>query len=108
LFRGQFAAKPSERWKGNGVSVKVSLHKTHREFTGGLETVEVQGETVGDCLDHLAKKYPGIDEALFEKKGKLKRHIEVFLNLESTYPQELAMPVKDGDEIHVTVMLAGG
>ncbi len=95
------------------MSVKVSLHKTHRRFTGGLEIVEVQGETVGDCLDHLADKYPGIGDELFEKKGnekerKLKRHIEVFLNLQSTYPQELAMPVNDGDEIHVTVMLAGG
>ena len=90
------------------MSVKVSLHRTHRQFTGGLETVEVRGETVGDCLEHLAKEYPGIGEALFEKKGKLKRHIEVFLNLKSTYPQELAVPVKDGDEIHVTVMVAGG
>jgi molybdopterin converting factor small subunit len=90
------------------MSVKVSLHRTHRQFTGGLEVVEVQGVTVGDCLDHLAQEYPGIGEALFEKNGKLKRHIEVFLNLKTTYPQELAVPVKDGDEIHVAVMLAGG
>jgi len=90
------------------VSVKVSLHRTHRQFTGGLETVEVQGETVGDCLDHLAKEYPGIGDALFEKTGKLRNHIEVFLNLRTTYPQELAVPVKDGDEIHITAMLAGG
>ncbi len=90
------------------MSVKVSLHRTHRQFTGGLETVEVQGETVGDCLDHLAKEYPGIGDALFEKTGKLRNHIEVFLNLRTTYPQELAVPVKDGDEIHITAMLAGG
>ena len=32
----------------------------------------------------------------------------LLLNLESTFPQELAMPVKDGDEIHIAVMLAGG
>lgn len=90
------------------MSVKVSLHRTHRQFTGGLEVVEVQGETVGECLDHLAQEYPGIGEALFQKKGKLKNHIEVFLNLKTTYPQELAVRVKDGDEIHVAVMLAGG
>ena len=90
------------------MSVKVSLHGTHRQFTDGLEVVEVQGETVGDCLDHLAQEYPGIGEALFEKKGKLRNHIEVFLNLKTTFPQELAVPVKDGDEIHVVVMLAGG
>ena len=90
------------------MSVKVSLHGTHRQFTDGLEVVEVHGETVGDCLDHLAQEYPGIGEALFEKKGKLRNHIEVFLNLKTTYPQELAVPVKDGDEIYVAVMLAGG
>jgi molybdopterin converting factor small subunit len=90
------------------MSVKVSLHRRHWQFTDGLEVVEVKGETVGDCLDHLAQEYPGLDEALFEKKGKLRSHIEVFLNLQTTYPQELAMPVKDGDEIHVAVMLAGG
>jgi len=90
------------------VSVKVSLHRTHRQFTDGLETVEVRGETVGDCLDDLAERYPGIGEALFEKRGKLKNHIEVFLNLQTTYPRELAVPVKDGDEIHITAMLAGG
>jgi len=90
------------------MSVKVSLHAAHRQFTGGREVVEVQGETVGACLDHLAQEYPGIGEALFEKKGKLRNHIEVFLNLKTTYPQELAMPVKDGDEIDVAVMLSGG
>lgn len=90
------------------MSVKVSLHRTHRQFTGGLEAVEVEGETVGDCLDRLAEEYPGIGEALFDRKGKLKNHIEVFLNHKTTYPQELAMPVKDGDAIHVTIMLAGG
>ena len=92
----------------NGVSVNVSLHRTHRQFTGGLEVVEVEGDTVGACLDHLTSEYPGMGEALFEKRGKLRRHIEVFLNLESTYPEELAMRVEDGDELHVTVMLAGG
>jgi len=97
-----------KRRDANIVSVKVSLHRTHRQFTGGLETVETQGETVGACLQHLAREYPGIGEALFEKSGKLRYHIEVFLNLETTYPEELATPVKDGDELHVAVMLAGG
>jgi len=47
-------------------------------------------------------------EALFEKQGKLRNHIEVFLNDQTTFPRELAMPVRDGDEIHIAVMLAGG
>jgi molybdopterin converting factor small subunit len=73
-----------------------------------MEFVETQGETVGDCLRHLASEYPGMGEALFNKEGELRNHIEVFLNLETTYPKELAMPVRDGDEIHIAVMVAGG
>ena len=34
--------------------------------------------------------------------------VEVYVNLESAYPDELAKQVKDGDEIHLTYMLAGG
>jgi hypothetical protein len=30
------------------------------------------------------------------------------VNMESTYPEELAKPVRDGDEIHITLMLSGG
>ena len=47
-------------------------------------------------------------KALFDKKGKLKNIINIYLNQESTYPEELAKAVKDGDEIHITVILAGG
>lgn len=90
------------------MSVKVKIHKTHRQYTDGLEVVEVEGGTVGDCLNHLVQKYPTIKDALFDKKGRLLNVIEVYLNMESTYPEELAKKVKDGDEIQIIVMLSGG
>jgi molybdopterin converting factor small subunit len=70
--------------------------------------VEVRGKTVGDCLDHLIEQYPGMREGLFDKKGKLLNVVEVYVNNESAYPEELAKPVQDGDEIHLILMLAGG
>lgn len=90
------------------MSVIVNIHKTHRQHTNGLSKVEVEGKTVGECLDHLVKQYPALKEALFEKGNKLRNTMEIYVNLESAYPDELAKPVKDGDEIHITVMLAGG
>jgi len=90
------------------VSVKVNIHKTHRVYTDGLEVVEVQGGTVGACLEHLVKQYPGMKEGLFDKKGKLLSVVEVYVNNESAYPEELAKSVKDGDEIQLILMLAGG
>jgi molybdopterin converting factor small subunit len=45
---------------------------------------------------------------MFEKKGMLKRHVEVLVNGKNTTPQELAYPVKDGDSLAVLVFLSGG
>lgn len=90
------------------MSVKVHIHATHRQFTNGLEVVAVEGSTVGECLNHLIKQFPGMEKALFAKKDKLLNNIEVFLNHASAYPNELVKPVKDGDEIYLVTMLAGG
>lgn len=90
------------------MSVKVNIHQTHRSFTDGLDVVNVDGKTVGDCLDNLVKQYPAVKESLFDKKGKLLNVVEIYVNMQSAYPDELAKTVKDGDEIHLTVMLAGG
>jgi len=49
-----------------------------------------------------------MEKALFAKKDKLLNVVEVFVNHATAYPNELAKPVKDGDEITLLVMLAGG
>ena len=90
------------------MPVNVHIHITHRQFTNGLEVVAVEGNTVGECLNHLIKQFPGMEKALFAKKDKLLNVVEVFLNHATAYPNELLKPVKDGDEIHLIVMLAGG
>ncbi len=90
------------------MSVKVHIHTTHRQYTDGLEVVDIKGNTVGDCLNHLVQQFPGMESALFAKKDKLHNTIEVYVNHATAYPNELMKPVKEGDEIHLVVMLAGG
>jgi len=90
------------------MPVKVHIHVTHRQYTNGLEVVTVEGNTVGECLNHLIKQFPRMEKALFAKKDKLLNVVEVFINHETAYPNELAKLVKDGDEIHLVIMLAGG
>jgi len=90
------------------MPVRVHIHTTHRQFTNGLEMVAVEGNTVGECLNQLIKEFPGMEKALFAKKDKLLNIVEVYVNRVSAYPNELVKPVKDGDEIHLTIMLAGG
>ena len=90
------------------MSVNINSHKTHRQDTGGKENIEVQGRTIGQCIQQLIGQYPEMEKNIFAGDGKLKNNIEIYLNMESAYPDELKKPTKDGDEIHITVMLAGG
>lgn len=90
------------------MAVKVNLHVTLRQYADGLEGVEVEGNTVGECLRNVVKRFPGLEASIFDKKRGLSHLVEIYLNHQSAYPDELAKPVKDGDEIHVTMMLAGG
>lgn len=90
------------------MSVIVNIHKTHRQYTGGAANVTVEGETVGVCLQQVIARYPDMEKALFSGPGRLKNQIEIYINSESAYPDELRKAVHPGDEIYLTVMLAGG
>jgi molybdopterin converting factor small subunit len=90
------------------MPVNIHIHTTHRQYTDGQEVVSVEGKTVRECLNNLIKQYPKLEKALFAKKDKLHNNIEIYLNHASAYPDELSKSVKDGDEIHIVTMLAGG
>lgn len=90
------------------MSIVVNIHKTHRQYTDGLKAVSVSGDTVGACLRALVGRFPKMHDAIFNGAGELKNGVEIYLNMESAYPDELKKPVQPQDEIHITVMLSGG
>lgn len=90
------------------MSVQVHIHRSHRQLTDGKPFVEVAGTTVGECLQQVIRKHPGMKEKLFDKKGNLLNIIEIYINTESAYPGELVKKVAAGDEIYITAKLAGG
>jgi molybdopterin converting factor small subunit len=89
------------------LTIKISLHKTHRQYTDGKEIVEVEGKTVAECLKDLVKKYPPLEHEIF-KNGKLNSLIEIYIDGASAYPNEMTKPVKDGDKIDLVYILSGG
>jgi len=90
------------------MSIRIHIHATHRQFTNGQEVVTVEGNTVGECLNHLIQQFPGMEKAIFARKDRLHNIVEVYLNHASAHPNELVKSVRDGDEIHLIIMLAGG
>jgi len=86
----------------------MRLHPYLRKFADGREVVQVVGRTIGECVDGLEAQFPGIKQRLCDDEGKLLSFYEIYVNSESSYPEELAKPVKDGDELTVVTLIAGG
>ena len=90
------------------MSVIVKLPPVLQEFSGGVETLEVSGQTVDECLNQLEARFPGIRESLLDRQGKLLRVFGIYLNSDGLYSVELDSPVRDGDEIVILNFLMGG
>ncbi len=90
------------------MTAKLLLHPFIAGEGMPSKPFQVDGQTVGDCLDSFLERYPEAKDKLFEKPGQLHAYIEVYVNDESAYPDELAKPVKDGDEISLTYLMSGG
>ena len=90
------------------MSVKINIPYFFQHLANGVKTADVNGSTVGECLNNLVKQFPQFEELLLDKNGKLIKYVDVYINEESTYPEELAKPVNDGDELHIMNIIAGG
>jgi len=90
------------------MSIRIDIPPFLRHLTDDATAAKVKGSTVGECLNHFVKQYPGAKKLLFGKNGKLLRYVEVYVNGETTYPEELTKRVKDGDEIAIVYLISGG
>ena len=90
-----------------GVRINIPLF-LQRLVPNDVKISEVNGNTVGECLRHLVEQFPIIEKGLFDKNGKLTPNIDIYVNKESTYPEELSKPVKDGDELDIIIIIGGG
>jgi len=90
------------------MGVKIKIQKNLQFLTNNKETLEVNGSTVGQCLDQLIRMFPEIEKKLVDKNRTILNYIEIFVNGRRAYPNELDTPVKNGDEIFIFLMIAGG
>ena len=89
------------------MSVKINIPQFLLQFTSGMKTVEVNGSTIGECLNDLVRQFPGLGENLFDKDGNLHYYLTMWVNREST-TDLLADPVKDGDILDIIPVYVGG
>ena len=90
------------------MPVRVHIPTPLRQHTDGQAVVEVDGTTVKGLLDDLSKKFPAINQRLFDN-GQIRRFVNVYLNDEDIrYLDNLSTAVKTGDEVSIIPAVAGG
>ena len=84
------------------VRVAALLHS----YTGGRDVVDVEGATVGEVMDDLDRRFPGIAFRIIDEQGRVRRHMHVYVGQDAA--ADRATPVPHGTEIFIVGALSGG
>jgi molybdopterin converting factor small subunit len=90
------------------VTIRIHLHPDMAYLAGNKDVVETTGSTVGECIEQLIDQHPALRDLIFHRDGLLQTFCEIYLNRKAASPGELTRKVEDGDEIHLTITIAGG
>lgn len=90
------------------MSIEVNIPPFLQLLADDVKQIDVSGNTVGECLAELVRRYPQLKARLFARGGKIHRGFNIFINGESAYSDVLARLVEDGDVIHIAHPIFGG
>ncbi len=91
------------------MSVSVRIPTPLRKFTAGQETVDVDGQTVGEALSNLMETHPDLEAKIFGDDGSVRRFVNIFANDEDIRFQDaLDTELSDGDQVSIVPAIAGG
>ena len=87
------------------AAVKMLIASPLRPYTGADE-VEARGETLGELLADLERRFPGIRFRLVDEQENIRKHMRFFINGEPVF--SLEHPVRAADEVCMVQALSGG
>jgi len=91
------------------MAAKVYIPTPLRAYTGNQESVELEGATVREVLENLARQYSDLKKHLFSEEGKLRNFVNIYVNDEDIrYLQREETPISDSDSISIVPSIAGG
>lgn len=71
--------------------------------------VHIEGQTVGAALADLSQKFPKIHSHIFDSNGKVRRHINLFVNADNIRDLNgLDTPVGEADVVKILPSVTGG
>ena len=86
--------------------MRVLIPTPLRSYTQRRAEVDASGSTVAALLADLDRRFPGIRFRLIDEQDHIRPHMRIFVNREQIY--DLALPLRDGDEVQILQALSGG
>ncbi len=83
----------------------VTLRAPLRDRAGGEPTHLVPGATVGEVLRELERRHPPIMGWILDEQGRVRAHVNVFVNGELTREDG---PLAPEDRVQVLPSISGG
>ena len=90
------------------MSIKVNLTPYFHDITKKNLTMEANGHTVREVIEDIDRRYPGFKKECIDEQGRLHGFLEIYINQESAFPDELKRKVNDNDEITILTVIGGG
>ncbi len=88
---------------------KVLIPTPLRQYAGKLDSIDLDGGTVGEVLNLLTSQHSELRRHLYNDEGKLRSFVNVYLNDEDIrYLDKEGTAVKEDDTISIVPSIAGG
>src|SRR5262249_343931 len=90
------------------IETTVRIPTPLRTLTGGNDEVRAAGGTVGEIIEDLEKRYPGLRERLLDEKG-VRRFVNIYVGEEDIrFLNGLKTALRGGEQVSIVPAIAGG
>jgi len=90
------------------MNVTVSIPTAFRQHTDNVDRFVCAAGNLGQLLDALDARFPGLKTHLRDEKGQVRRFLNIYVNDEDIRFLEKDYQFKDGDEVTLVPSIAGG
>ncbi len=91
------------------MNARVFIPGPLRVYCNGASELPVAADSVRAALEQLEREYPALHRNVRDETGRVRRHINVFVNSDNVRDREgLETAVREGDLITILPAVSGG
>ena len=90
--------------------IRVRLTAQLRDYAHGAREIELDtASNLQAMVGKLDRSFPGIGGRIVDDQGRIRAHVNVFVNAENSRELENEKtPLRDGDVVHILPSVSGG